>query len=127
MLEWHLLWPSCWVGVMIGCGAELVAWWLKFWLYRSRLTPWVNVLFMFGVVMGGVASAPLGTLLKFVLAGFVGLSYELMNAYIWRAWVFPGERLGPIRGYGAISVALGVAWAVVPGVIVKLCALMPSD
>lgn len=124
MLEWQWFWPFLLVGAVVGCGAELVAWRLKLWQYRSVLTPWVNVLFMFGVVMGWVASTSHSDVLKFAVAGFIGLSYELMNACIWRAWFFPDERLGPFRGYSAISLALGTAWAAVPWFIVKLLALM---
>ncbi len=104
------------ISVIIGIVTELNARALRLWIYRSPQLPILNVLVMFGVVMGGIASLvpTFGLLPVFLIAFGVGLAYEIANLNLLNWWYFPGERIAFIRGHTAIVVVIAIFWGVVP-------------
>ena len=115
------------IGVFIGIATELGAWALGLWVYRQPQTPVLNVVVMFGVIMGGVASLVrvIGVLPAYGLGFAVGLIYEVLNLRVLKWWDFPGERLAFVRGHTAIILMLAVAWGVVPVVIANAQGALP--
>jgi hypothetical protein len=115
------------IGVLIGIATELGAWALGLWVYRQPQTPVLNVVVMFGVIMGGVASLVrvIGLLPAYWLGFAVGLIYEVLNLRVLKWWDFPGERLAFVRGHTAIILVLAVAWGVVPVVIANAQTAVP--
>ena len=109
------------IGMAIGAVTELVARLLRLRLYRNAIYPVLNILLVFGVIMGGLASAnrllrPLPTAL---IAGALGLAYESANLTWLHWWSFQDERQATGAGRTAIVVLLSVLWAVVPFVTVQ--------
>ncbi len=115
------------IGALIGIAAELGAWALGLWVYRQPQTPVLNIVVMFGVIMGGLASwvRVIGVLPVYWLGFAVGLLYEALNLRVLKWWDFPGERLAFVRGHTAIILVLAVAWGVVPVVIANTHTAVP--
>ena len=107
------------IGCVIGAGGEFAARKLDLWVYRAPRYPILNVIVVFGIIMGGVASMlpALGVLLSCTIAFAIGLGYEVVNLRLLRWWYFPGERLLFIHGHAGIVVALGALWGLVPAMI----------
>ncbi len=120
MHELQQLWPFLAMGVLVGSVAEWTAYRLNLWRYRSPFFLGLNVLGMFGAVMGWAAGNQLSWELKVSVAGLIGTLYELLNIFALQAWSFPGQKLGPVRGGIAISLTLGLVWACVPVIIDSL-------
>jgi hypothetical protein len=114
-------------GMAIGVVTELAARRLKLWVYRQPQTPILNVIGMFGIVMGTTAALArvIGLLPACALAFVCGLAYEVANLRLLDWWYFPDERLGVIRGHTAIVVVLAVLWGTVPAMIIIAQATMP--
>jgi hypothetical protein len=106
----------------LGVVTELAARTLRLWIYHKAHTPVLNVIVMFGLIMGGLASRvrPLGLEVVVVIAFAIGLLYEVANLRVLKWWYFPSERLAFIRGHAAIVVVLALLWAAVPAVIVEV-------
>ena len=104
------------ISMVIGIVSEITARMLRLWVYRSGRTPIVNVVVMFGLVMGGIAALVphIGLLPVFCLAFAVGLMYEIANLYALDWWYFPDERLAFIQGHAAIVVTIALLWGAVP-------------
>ena len=104
------------IGMAIGVATEVSARQLSLWVYRQPVTPVVNVIVVFGLVMGGVASAvpAVGFFPAFVIAFVIGLAYEIANLTVFDWWYFPGERLAFIRGHFAIVTVVAALWGAVP-------------
>jgi len=115
------------IGMLIGTATELVARTLRLWIYRQRHTPVLNVVIVFGLIMGALASRirPLGLPLVVGIAVGVGLVYEIGNLRVLKWWDFPDERLAFIRGHAAIVVVLALLWGAVPVMIVGVQAVIP--
>jgi hypothetical protein len=115
------------IGIVIGVAAEIVARAFNLWIYRQPQTPILNVIAMFGLVMGGVAAlAPkIGVKSAFVIAFAIGLAYEFANLRLLDWWYFPGERLGFIHGNAAIAVVIALLWGAVPIVITLAQSRLP--
>ncbi|HVO23550.1 MAG TPA: hypothetical protein VMW56_07980 [Candidatus Margulisiibacteriota bacterium] len=113
--------------MLIGTATELVARTLRLWIYRQRHTPVLNVVIVFGLIMGALASRirPLGLPLVVGIAVGVGLVYEIGNLRVLKWWDFPDERLAFIRGHAAIVVVLALLWGAVPVMIVGVQAVIP--
>ena len=109
------------IGMAIGAVTELVARILRLRLYRNAIYPALNILLVFGVIMGGLASASrlLGPLPTALIAGAIGLAYESANLTWLHWWSFQDEREATAAGRTAIVVLLSVLWAVVPFVTVQ--------
>jgi len=104
------------LGVIIGTVTEVTARTGRLWLYHRPYTPVVNVIGMFGLIMGGLAAAAghLGTAATFGLAAAIGLAYELANLHILHWWYFPDQRMALVRGHTAIVLTLTLTWGLVP-------------
>lgn len=108
------------IGIAIGVVTELTARTFRLWIYHQQRTPVLNVIIMFGLIMGGLASRvrPLGLEVVVGIAFGIGLLYEIANLRVLKWWYFPNERLVFIRGHAAIVVVLALLWAAVPALIV---------
>lgn len=115
------------IGMLIGVATELVARTFRLWTYRQSRTPVLNVIIMFGVIMGGLTSRArfLGLEAVIGIAFGVGLLYEVANLRVLKWWSFPNQRLWFIRGHAAIVVVLALLWALVPVMIVSANAMLP--
>lgn len=104
------------IGIGIGAVSEGAAYAQRLWLYRSPIYPLLNVLVVFGLIMGALASRVgvwgLGPV--FAAGAGVGLVYETLNLTVLDWWYFPGERLYGLRGHTAIVIAISLAWGTVP-------------
>lgn len=110
------------IGMAIGLVTELAARTFRLWIYHQWHTPVLNVIVMFGVIMGGLASRarPLGLEVVVGIAFGIGLLYEVANLRVLKWWYFPNERLAFIRGHAAIVVVLALLWAAVPALIIEV-------
>jgi hypothetical protein len=113
-------------GMAIGAVSEAGAYWQQLWVYRKPIYPVLNILGMFGLVMGSLAElAPsLGLSGVFAVGFGVGLVYEILNLFYLDWWYFPGDRLGPLRGRRASALGVSVAWGAVPVVTALICRIM---
>jgi len=116
------------IGMAIGVVTEVAAYLLRLWVYHQPQTPIVNIVVMFGFIMGGLACSVrvLGLLGAFVSAFVIGLLYEIANLSVLRWWYFPDERLGFIRGNAQIVLVIAVLWGVVPVVIARAQTALPK-
>ena len=114
------------IGIAVGAVAETAALLLDLWRYRSPLYRVLNVLLVFGVVMGAVATLTptLGIAAVFAIAFAIGLAYEAANLAWLDWWRFPDDRLGPIRGAAACAAAIAVAWGATPLLITTVAAAL---
>lgn len=105
-----------------GILVETLAWATRLWLYRSPVYTALNVIFMFGLVMGflAVLVPRRGALLCFGAAAAVGFLYELANFYLLHWWWFPAGKFLIFRGELGISLALAVMWGMVPPLVAAL-------
>jgi hypothetical protein len=115
------------IGMAIGVVTELVARTLRLWIYQKPQTPVLNVVIVFGLIMGGLASRTklLGLPVVMGVAFAIGVLYEVANLRVLKWWHFPNERLAFIRGHAAIVVVLALLWAAVPAVIGKVQRTLP--
>jgi multisubunit Na+/H+ antiporter MnhB subunit len=97
----------------------------RLWVYHRPALAVLNVVLVFGVVMGGVALLAPGLGLAGVFAvGFaIGLVYEIANLAVLHWWFFPDDRLLFLRGPAACAVGVAVAWGVVPAAVARLSGL----
>lgn len=104
------------IGMGIGIAAEIVARAFSLWVYHQPQTPLLNILAMFGLIMGGVASLvpKVGMPGAFAAGAAIGLVYEIANLRVLKWWYFPNERLLFIPGHTAIVVLLALLWGAVP-------------
>ena len=110
------------IAVAIGALSEAVARLARLWLYRRPIYPVLNVLVVFGAVMGGVAMlAPsLGLAGVFGLGFALGLAYEAANLAVLDWWTFPDDRLLFLRGKTACALGVSVSWGLVPVAVAML-------
>ena len=104
------------IGMVIGAAAELSARRLGLWIYRQPQYPIMNVIVMFGIIMGSVAGLVphLGRPMTFAIAFAIGVVYEIANLRMLNWWYFPGQRLAVVHGHAAIVVVLSILWGAVP-------------
>ena len=116
------------IGMAIGVVTELAARTFRLWIYNQRQTAVLNVIIVFGVIMGGLASRvrPLGIVVVVGSAFGIGLLYEIANIRLLKWWYFPDERLAFIRGHAAIVVLLALLWAAVPVTILGVQRVIPA-
>jgi len=114
--------PDILIAVAIGIAGEVAAHVQRLWVYRRTLYPVVNVLVVFGIVMGSVASLAghLGASVVFGLGFAIGLAYELLNFAVLDWWYFPDDRLYLLRGKLACAVGVSVGWGLVPAAVTLL-------
>jgi hypothetical protein len=116
------------IGMAIGVATELAARAFGLWIYNQRQTPVLNVIIMFGLIMGGLAGRmrPLSIGVVTGIAFGIGLLYEIANLRVLKWWYFPNERLAFIRGHAAIVVVLALLWAAVPAMILGVQRVIPA-
>lgn len=119
--------PYVLIGMTVGVITEVCARLLRLWVYRQPQTPVLNVIVVFGLIMGAIAMlVPRhGLLVPFVIGAAVGVAYEVANLAVLKWWDFPDARLGFIRGHAAIVVVIGLAWGTVPLITAKVQASLP--
>ncbi len=115
------------IGMLLGLFTELGAWGLGLWVYRQSQTSVLNVILMFGLVMGSIASLvpSIGIAPAYWLGFAAGLAYEVLNLRVLKWWYFPGERLLFLRGHTAIVIGLAILWGILPVVIARAQTLLP--
>jgi len=116
------------IGMAIGVVAEVLARLFHLWVYHQQQTPVLNVVGVFGLVMGGIAGVvgPIGLVPCFAFGFTVGLLYEVANLRVLKWWYFPGERLAFIHGHAAIVLVLSLLWGLVPPVVATAEAALPG-
>jgi hypothetical protein len=104
------------VGVLMGVAGEGMARAGQLWLYRRPLYPVVNVLMMFGVVMGGLSLLVpyAGAAIVFLLGVALGYAYEWWNLARLDWWYFPHDRFLVFRGKQGCALAVAALWGTVP-------------
>ena len=107
------------VAAALGVVAETVARTARFWIYRKPVYPVVNVLVMFGLVMGALAASASGWGLAAVtlIALLIGYAYEMANFRWLNWWYFPDDRFLVFRGQQACALAVACLWAMIPAAV----------
>jgi hypothetical protein len=115
------------IGIGVGVAGEIGALLGRLWVYRNLLYPVLNVLLMFGLVMGTLAWAggALGTAALFALGFGIGLLYEMLNFARLDWWYFPDDRLFGFQGKTACALGVSIAWGTVPVTVAWLARLLP--
>jgi hypothetical protein len=112
------------IAVAIGVLGETVAARGRLWLYGRPLYRVLNVLGVFGVVMGGLATLGpgLGAAGLFAAGVAIGAAWEVTNLAWLGWWTFPAD--GPLGAHGprTAAVAAAVAWGTVPVAVAWLAA-----
>ena len=104
------------IGATIGVFAEFIAHSFKFWIYRKPHYPAINVLFMFGLLMGLISLAvpTMGWASVFIMATLIGYGYEKINFSHLHWWDFPNDQFLFFKGKNACAWAVGFLWGSVP-------------
>ena len=110
MLETYL--SACLVGLL----TETIARTGRLWIYRKPITPVINILIMFGLVMGGLSLVvpTLGHGPVLLIAAAIGYGYEQLNFAVLGWWDFPGDRFLIFEGKQACALSVGVLWGLTP-------------
>ncbi len=109
------------IALGIGLVAELAAYVLGLRTYRVRWIALLNIVVGYGFVMGGLAAAwkSLGNGPIFLIAFFIGLTYEIANATALHWWEFnQASQSGSRRP--AVILILALLCGIVPLVTVEL-------
>ncbi|HVM96594.1 MAG TPA: hypothetical protein VMT89_09405, partial [Candidatus Acidoferrales bacterium] len=111
-----MLLPLILTAMAIGVIAEIVARVLRLWLFRHWSLAVVNIVVVYGLVMGGLASQArlLGSLGMFASAAAIGAAYEVANLRLLHFWRFPDERVATSGGQVAVIALLTILWVLVP-------------
>jgi hypothetical protein len=119
--------PYVLISMVFGVVTEVSARVLKLWVYRQPQTPVLNVIVVFGLVMGSVATlVPRhGRLVAFAIAFALGLAYEIANLAFLKWWDFPDERIGFIRGHAALVLVISALWGGLPVLTATVHAALP--
>jgi hypothetical protein len=104
------------IGVGLGVASEALARALGLWVYRAPRYPVLNVLGMFGAVMGGLSllGPELGIGGLFAIGWGVGFGYEWLNFLALGWWRFPDDRFLIFRGRGSCAASVATLWGLVP-------------
>lgn len=110
MLETYL--SACLVGLV----TETIARTGRLWIYRKPVNPVINILIMFGLVMGGLSLVvpTLGHGPVLLIAAAIGYGYEQLNFSVLGWWDFPDDRFLVFKGKQACALSVGVLWGLVP-------------
>ena len=104
------------ITAVMGVFAEIAAYSFKFWIYRKRRYPVINVLLMFGLLMGIISLAvpAMGWAPVFIVATLIGYGYEKINFSHLHWWDFPNDQFLVFKGKNACAWAVGCLWGAVP-------------
>ena len=116
---WYML-----ICLLLGVVTEAVARLFKLWRYVQPQTALLNIIAVFGFIMGGITGLVphIGLWKACALAAGVGFAYEVVNLRFLHWWHFAGERLLFIRGHHAIVLVLAVLWGALPVVTATVLA-----
>ena len=114
------------LAILVGLLVEVAARAGRFWVYRKPIYPVINVIAVFGLVMGGFALAvpALGHWPVFLAAWAIGYGYEQLNFAVLQWWVFPGDRFLLFVGRQACAISVGALWGLVPLIVHLLHSLL---
>ncbi|MFQ3325153.1 MAG: hypothetical protein ACI90U_002988 [Pseudomonadales bacterium] len=100
----------------IGILCELTARIGKFWLYRKPIFPILNIILMFGIVMGALSllCQRSGLLPVFIIATAIGYAYEKINFSTLHWWDLPNDRFLVFKGKEACARSIAVLWGITP-------------
>ncbi len=120
MIETYL--SACLTGLV----TEAIARAGRLWIYRSPVNPVINILVMFGLVMGGLSLSvnALGHIPVLLIAAMIGYGYELLNFAVLEWWDFPDDRFLVFEGKQACALSVGVLWGATPLIIHNLVQLI---
>ncbi|PLW69859.1 hypothetical protein [Pseudohalioglobus lutimaris] len=99
-----------------GIGAEAVARSARWWIYHKPSSPVINVLLMFGIVMGTLSAqvTQWGALQVTLIAFAIGYIYEIAN-FKWLCWwYFPDNKFLVFRGEQGCAISVACLWAAIP-------------
>jgi hypothetical protein len=115
------------LGMAIGVVSEILAYVANWWKYHTTVSPLINILVMFGWVMGSLSllQPTLGALGVFVIGFLIGYAYEWANFLTLDWWVFPDERFLIFRGRQGCASAVSVTWGVVPLIVAQFANVLP--
>ncbi|SDU07810.1 hypothetical protein SAMN05216296_1642 [Pseudomonas pohangensis] len=115
------------LGTALGVIAEIIAYSANLWKYHKTVSPLINSLCMFGLIMGSVSllQPAIGPGAVFLIGFVIGYAYEWANFLLLDWWVFPDERLLIFRGRQACALALAVTWGLVPVIVAQLSSRLP--
>lgn len=114
------------LGIAVGVVGETTANLLSLWTYAKQISPLLNILGMFGALMGTVsllssAGWGAGGWVATGVVGFViGYGYEWANFLRLAWWTFPNDRFLIFRGRQGCALSVGVLWGIVPLLIALL-------
>jgi hypothetical protein len=115
------------LGMAVGVVAEIIAYVANLWKYHKTISPLINILVMFGLVMGALSllQPALGAGGVFVLGLLIGYAYEWTNFLVLDWWVFPDERFLGFRGRQGCAAAVALTWGLVPLIVAQLAVRLP--
>ena len=107
------------IAIVVGALAETIAKIARLWVYRKPINPVINVLIMFGLVMGGLSLtvSSLGHFPVLIIASIIGYAYEQLNFSVLGWWDFPDDQFLVFKGKQACAVSVGIMWGFVPLII----------
>jgi hypothetical protein len=102
--------------LFIGLFCELTARLGKLWIYRKSIYPVLNILLMFGIVMGALSLLipRTGLLPVFIIAIAIGYAYEKINFSHLHWWDFPGDKFLFFSGQEACARSVAILWGITP-------------
>lgn len=100
----------------VGLICELTARLGKFWLYQKPIYPLLNILLIFGIVMGALSLLVprSGFLPIFIVATAIGYAYEKINFSYLHWWAFPQNKFLGFNGQEACARSVALLWGVTP-------------
>lgn len=115
------------LGMAVGVVVEIFAYAANLWNYHKTISPLINILVMFGLIMGALSLLlpALGAGRVFLLGLLIGYAYEWANFLILDWWVFPRDRFLVFRGRQGCAAAVAVTWGLVPLVVAQLAVRLP--
>jgi hypothetical protein len=113
------------ISAVLGVLMETLARALRMWTYTPPRMVVFNVIATVGLLFGTLAwlTRGLPVPVQFLSCAVVGIAYEALNFAGLNAWIFPGDRLGPLKGKTALTLGVGLAWGLYPvltNLLVKL-------
>ena len=109
-------------GIFFGVVSELSAFTLQLWQYRQLRYPVINIVLLFGVVMGLLASQiqHSGFLPVVLIAFAIGYIYEILNFRLLHWWDFPNTKFLVFTGQQGCSISVALLWAITPVAIIGI-------
>lgn len=109
------------LGMVLGVVVEGLARLFRWWEFRRSSLLVVQIVLVYGLVMGGLASfvPRLGPFAIGLVAALVGLCSELLNVAFLHWWRFLDGRNDSSAGRLAVIVVLALGWGTVPPLLAR--------